>query len=62
MLANERLDLGNESRGLRQLESRVDSLLDRLQPQLLDPLDLAACELLVFEACERPPAPERERV
>ena len=42
-------------------ELGVDPLLDRDEPQLLEPLDLAAGELLVREVAERVAAPERER-
>ena len=40
----------------------VDGVLDRLQPQLLEPADLDGGERLVRHVLERPPPPQRERL
>ena len=62
MLPHERLqladDLGMTARG----ELGVDPLLERGQPQLLQPHDLRLGERLIREVRERRPAPQRQRL
>ena len=58
MLGTERLELADERGVAAELERRVDPLLERGQPQLLEPLDRRAGKRLVREVGERRPAPE----
>ena len=62
MALDERLQLGDELAPRPELEVGVDPLLERVQPQLLEPADLALREALELEIGERRPAPERERL
>ena len=59
MLGDERLELGNERELAAERELRVDPLLDRGEPQLLEPLDLDARERLELEVRKRPALPQR---
>ena len=59
VLRDERLELATSSRACAEREVRVDALLQRVQAQLLEPLDLALRERLVREVGERRAAPER---
>ena len=59
---DERLELGDELRALAELEVGVDPLLERLEPQLLEPADLALGERLEGEVGERRATPERQRL
>ena len=61
MLRGERLELRHERELTAERQLRVDSLLDRSEAQLLESLDLDACERLELEVGQRPPFPERER-
>src|SRR6266508_1187954 len=61
MTGNERLELGNELRRASHCEIRLDALLERRQPQLLEPCNLDPREGVVRELRERRPAPEGER-
>jgi len=45
-----------------ELEVRLDSLLERLQPQLFEPMRLATRERVVEKIRERLAAEERERL
>ena len=61
MLADERLELGDERCVLTESEVGFDPPFQRHEPQLLEPPDLALRERLVREVVERraPPQPER---
>ena len=62
VLADERLELGDELRTAAEREVGVDAVLERHEPQLLQAPDLGLAERLVGEIGERAPAPERERL
>ena len=62
MLGDEGLELGDERRVPAEREVGLDPLLERREPQLLEPLDGRARERLVGEVGERRPAPELERL
>ena len=62
VLGDERLELGHERRVPAERELGLDPLLERREPQLLEPLDGRARERLVREVGERRPAPEVERL
>ena len=59
---DERLELGDELGVAPEREVRLDPLLERDEPELLEPGDLGLGERLVEEVRERRPAPERERL
>ena len=62
MLGDERLELADELGVTAERQVGVDPLLERRQPQLLQPRDLGLGERLVGEVGERRPAPQRERL
>ena len=62
MARGERLDLAEDRVVPSERQLGVDALLERGQPQLLDPRDLGASEALELHVGERRPAPERERL
>ena len=55
VLGDQRLELGDEREVAAQRELGVDPLLDRRQPELLEPLGLDLREPLELEIGERPP-------
>ena len=61
VLGDERLELGDERELAAERELGVDPLLDRRQPQLLEPLDLDPRERLELEVGERPSVPQSAR-
>ena len=61
MLSYERLELGDQRGVMTEREVGLDAVLERDQPQLLEPRDLVLRERLVGEIGQRRPAPERER-
>ena len=61
MLAHERLQLADDVAVAPQLQVGVDPLLERHEPELLEPSDLRLRELLERELGERGAAPEVER-
>ena len=60
--AQERFELRQDLAVAFQLELRVEQLLGRCEPQLLEPARLVLCERLELRVRERRPAPERERL
>src|SRR3954465_3891342 len=58
MLAHQRLELAAPPRGTAERQFGVHALLDRHQPQLLEPGDLSLRERLVGEVRPRRPAPQ----
>ena len=58
MLGGERLELRDERELAAERELRIDPLLDRRQPQLLESLDLDPRERLELEIGERPAMPQ----
>src|SRR5215471_16665288 len=56
----ERLECGDEPHVATELELRVRALLDRRQPQLLEPLDFDPSKRLEGEIAERGAPPERQ--
>ena len=62
MVSTDSLQLADQHPVTPEREFRLDSLLERRQPLLLQPHHLWSCELLVGEITERRPAPERERL
>src|SRR5947208_15340809 len=58
MLGSESLELGNECQLTAEREVRVDSLLDRRKPKLLEALHLEASERLELQVGERTTLPE----
>ena len=61
MLADERLELADDVAVSAELEVGVDPLLERDEPQLLEPADLRLREVVERELRERRASPERER-
>ena len=61
MRRDEHLELRDELAVPAQLELGVDSLLQRRQPELLEPPDLVLRELVEREVREGGPSPERQR-
>ena len=62
VLADERLHLGDELGVRAELEVGRDPLLERGQPEALEPVDLPLEERLELEVGEGRPAPEPERL
>ena len=62
VLGDQRLELADELRVPAGGEVGVDALLERREPQLLQPRALGLRERLVGEVGERRPAPQRERL
>ena len=58
MLANQRLELSRQPRVLSECELRVDPLLHRGQPRLLQPRDLGLRERLVLKIRKRRATPQ----
>ena len=61
VLARQRLQLADELVVAADREIGVDPVLERGQPQLAEPRDLALDERLVGQVGQRRPAPQRER-
>ena len=61
MLADERLELGDDVGRAAELDVGRDPLLDRDEAQLVEPADLGLRPVLERELGERRAAPERER-
>ena len=61
MLGHERLQLADQCRVPAQREVRVDPILERREPLLLEPPDLALRERLIGEVRQWWPAPQGER-
>ena len=61
MVRDERLELADERGVAAQLELGVDPLLDRREPELVEPRSLDLEARLVAEVGERRAAPELER-
>src|SRR4051794_41867488 len=61
MLAHQRLELADHARVTAKRQFGVHALLDRHQPQLLEPGDLSLRERLVGEVRQRRPPPQRQR-
>ena len=62
VLADERLELGDQGRVAAERQIGLDALLERQQPELVEPGDLGLRELLVGEVRERRAAPHVERL
>ena len=62
VLARRGLELPDELGIRTELELGRDALLERPEPQLLEPVDLGLGELLQLRVRERRAAPERERL
>ena len=62
MLGDQRLELADELGVAAEREVGLDPLLERRQPQLLEPRRLDPRERLVVELGQRRPAPQRERL
>ena len=62
MSRHERLELGNELRRSTHCQVRVDPILDRSEPELVESRDLALCEVLVGKVGERASSPQSERL
>src|SRR5262245_27302897 len=61
MLIDELAELADKCVVTAEREIRVDAILERCEPQLLEPVDFCSRELLVGEVVERGTAPEGER-
>ena len=61
MFRDQRLELRHECVVASQRKLRVETFLDRDEPQLIEAVDLGLRELLVAELTQRVSAPERER-
>src|SRR5262249_3667941 len=61
VLCDERFELRHEADVEPGLELGLDAVFDRVQPELLEPPDLALRERLVGHVRQRWPAPELER-
>ena len=62
MSRHQRLELGNELRRSTHCQVRVDPILDRSEPELVESRDLALCEVLVCKVGERASSPQSERL
>ena len=62
MLGDERLELAHELAMAAIREVRINRVLERAQPQLLQPPDRRRGERLVGDVGQRRPVPERERL
>ncbi len=62
MLRDERLELGHELGVATERQVGFDPILDRREAYLLQPGDLALCELPVSELRQRRSVPERKRL
>ena len=62
VLGDERLELRHQVVVAAERQVGVDPILERREPQLLEPSDLAVRERLAAKLGERLPVPERERV
>ena len=62
MVAHEPLELADDVAVAAELEIGLDPLLDRDEPELLEPPDLGLCEVVERELGESRSAPERERL
>ncbi len=62
MLADERLELGDDVGGVPELDVRRDPLLDGDEAKLVEPADLGLRPVLERELGERRAAPEVERL
>ena len=62
VLGDQRLELADQLGVAAEREVGLDPLLERRQPQVLEPAALGLGERLVRELGERRPAPERERL
>ena len=62
MLRDERLEIGDEVGSPTQGEPSLEALLERRQPELLQPVDRRLGERLVHELGERRPLPEGQRL
>ena len=62
VLGNQRLELGDELAVVTERELRLDTVLERRQPQLLEPRHLCLRERLVADVLVGPPAPQPERL
>jgi hypothetical protein len=60
VLFDQALQLGNEARTLAERELRLDPLLDRLEPKLLQPPDLRLRERLERQILQCRPTPQRQ--
>ena len=61
MLLHELAQLGHERLVPAERELGVDPILERLEPELLEPVDVRARERLVGQVGERTAPPERQR-
>ena len=61
LLVRERLELGDQPAVLAERQFGLDALLERGEPQLVEPRDRRHGERLVGEVRERRPPPQRER-
>ncbi len=59
---DKRFELRDEARTFAELEVGVDSFLERVQPQLLEPADLGLRERLERQVGERRATPQRQRL
>ncbi len=62
VLTDERLELPDDVGVSFELEVGVDPLLERDEPKLLEPADLALCERFVGEIGQRRTSPDVERL
>ena len=62
MLGDQRLELADQARVAAEREVGLDPLLERRQPELLEPAGLDPRERLLAELGQRRPAPEGERL
>ena len=62
VLCDQRLELRHQLGVAAKRQLRLDQLLERRQPQLLQPGDLALGKPFVSQIVERPTAPQRERL
>jgi hypothetical protein len=62
VLSDKLFELGYQRRVSAECQLGVEQLLQRFEPDLLEPLDRRPGERLVGEICERRPAPDRQRV
>src|SRR5206468_618402 len=61
VVAHEPLQLTGDLRVAAEREVRFEPLLERREAELVQPVDLVACERLLLEAGERPTPPKAER-
>jgi hypothetical protein len=62
VIARERLELTHQPVVLAESELRIDPVLGGGEAQLLEPLDVDACERLELQVGQRPPAPQPLRL